>query len=60
MSQKPGDDARVLEAHEVVASLAGVIQTARVVHGDLVALLGESQAVAGLQDLLFDAHDECG
>lgn len=48
----------LLEAHEVVVSLAGVIQTASVVHGDGVTLLGEVGAVARSQSLLFDAHCE--
>lgn len=42
----------------MVVSLASVIQTASVVDGDVVTLLGEVNAVAGGQSLLLDAHCE--
>jgi hypothetical protein len=46
----------LLVAHEVVVSLAGVIQTTSVVESDIVALLGEGDAVAGGNSGLLDAH----
>lgn len=62
-TNNPGDSHNLgensLVAHVMVVSLAGVIETARVVNGDIVPLLGEVDAVAGGQSLLLDAHCEC-
>ena len=48
----------VLCAHVVVVGLALIIQAARVVDGDVVALFGDIDAVAGLENSLFDTHGD--
>lgn len=47
-----------LLAHVVVSSSAGVVQAASVVHGNVVSLLGEVNAVALAQSSLLNAHCE--
>jgi hypothetical protein len=47
-----------LLAHVVVSSSAGVVQAASVVHGNVVSLLGEVNAVALAQSGLLNAHCE--
>lgn len=46
----------LLVSHEVVVRLAGVIQTASVVEGDIVTLLGVGDTVTVGKSLLLDAH----
>lgn len=54
-------ECRIAGSHSLIAHvlrLLVVVQTTSVMHGDLVAGLGEVLAIAGFQNLLGDAHSD--